>query len=111
MKRILIAILAAALLTPAMPAQAGVSSEASIPAPAKKKTETVTFKTSIHCQKCVRKVTDNISFEKGVKDLKVNLEEKLVTITFDPSKTSAEALGKALKKLGYEAEMVKGAQS
>ena len=108
MKRILIALFAAALLAPAMPAQAGASTIASVLAPAKKKTETVTFKTSIHCQKCVKKVMDNIAFEKGVKDLKVNLEEKLVTVTFDPSKTSAEALAKALVKLGYEAEVVKG---
>ena len=69
-----------------------------------KKTETVTFKTSIHCQNCVKKVNDNLSFEKGVKDLAISLEDKQVTITYDPSKTDEAKLAEALEKLGYTAE-------
>ena len=69
-----------------------------------KKTATVTFKTTIHCKNCVKKVNDNISFEKGVKDLKVSLENKLVTVTYDPSKTDEATLAKAIEKLGYKAE-------
>ncbi|MBP5483261.1 MAG: heavy-metal-associated domain-containing protein [Bacteroidales bacterium] len=70
----------------------------------KKKVQTVTFKTSIHCKNSVKKINDNIPFEKGVKDLKVSLDEKLVTITYDPSKTNEEQLAKALEKLGYTAQ-------
>lgn len=70
----------------------------------KKKTETVTFKTTIHCEGCVQKVNENISFERGVKDLKVSLDNKQVTITFDPSKTDQATLAKAIEKLGYEVE-------
>ena len=69
-----------------------------------KKTATVTFKTTIHCKNCVKKVNDNISFEKGVKDLKVSLEDKLVTVTYDPAKTDEATLAKAIEKLGYKAE-------
>ena len=69
-----------------------------------KKTATVTFKTTIHCKNCVKKVNDNISFEKGVKDLQVSLEDKLVTVTYDPSKTDEATLAKAIEKLGYKAE-------
>ena len=69
-----------------------------------KKTETVTFKTSIHCQNCVRKINENISFEKGVKDLKVSLDDKQVTISYDPSKTDEATLAKAIEKLGYDVE-------
>ena len=65
---------------------------------------TVTFKTTIHCKNCVRKINDNIPFEKGVKDLKVSLDEKLVTITYDPSKTDETTLAKAIEKLGYKVE-------
>lgn len=75
----------------------------------KKKTQTVTFKTNIHCKNCVKKVYDNLSFERGVKDLKVSLDEKLVTITYDPSKTDEDTLAKALEKLGYTAEKVETA--
>lgn len=78
----------------------------------KKKTETVTFKTSLHCDKCVKKVNENISFEKGVKDLSVSLSEKKVTICYDPSKTDEATLAKAIEKLGYSAEKVEtGKQS
>ena len=69
-----------------------------------KKTETVTFKTNIHCKNCIKKVNDNIPFEKGVKDLEISLEDKLVTVTFDPSKTDEATLAKAIEKLGYTAE-------
>ena len=70
----------------------------------KKKTETVIFKTTIHCKNCVKKVNENLSFEKGVKDLKVSLDDKQVTVTYDPSKTDEATLAKAIEKLGYKAE-------
>ena len=72
----------------------------------KKKTETVVFKTNMHCKNCVKKINENIAYEKGVKDLKVSLEDNTVTITYDPAKTNPENLEKALRKLGYEAEAV-----
>ena len=72
----------------------------------RKKTRTVTFNTSIHCKNCVNKLNDNLAFEKGVKDLKISLDSKQVTITYDPSKTDEETLAKAIEKLGYKAEKV-----
>ena len=72
----------------------------------KKNVETVTFKTTMHCKNCVKKITENISFTKGVEDLKVTLDDKKVTIKYDASKTSEEALAQAIRKLGYEVEKV-----
>lgn len=71
------------------------------------KTETVTFSTNMRCKNCVKKINENIAFEKGVKDLKVSLEKQTITVTFDPSKTSAETLSKAISKLGYNASLKK----
>ena len=71
-----------------------------------KKTETVTFRISIHCANCVKKVNENLAFEKGVKDLSVSLEKKQVTITYDPAKTDEATLARAIEKLGYSAERV-----
>lgn len=67
----------------------------------------VTFLTDVDCKKCVEKLEENLSFEKGVKDLKVNLREKTVYIRYDSTKTSSEHLRKAINKLGYSAEIKK----
>ena len=67
-----------------------------------KSLQEVTFIVSLHCENCVRKVQDNIPFEKGVKDLKVNLEDKTVWIEYSPDKTDKAKLAAAIEKLGYE---------
>ena len=72
-----------------------------------KNIEEVTFVTSIECKNCVKKVEANIPYEKGVKDLKVDLESRSVTIKFDPSKTDSNKLAEAIKKLGFTADVKK----
>ena len=69
----------------------------------KKKVELkeVTFSVHLHCANCVKKVQENISFEKGVKDLHVCLEDQIVYIKYDPTKTSEDTLKAAIVKLGY----------
>ena len=66
----------------------------------------VTFVTSIDCKNCVKKVEANLPYEKGIKDMKVNLDDKTVWIKYDASKTDKEKLAAAIVKLGYEAEEV-----
>lgn len=56
-----------------------------------------------HCQNCVNKIKGNLRFEKGVKDIVVDLEKKSVTITYTPKSTNEEKLASALKKIGYTA--------
>ena len=96
------------LLFAAPAASAAIPAEATVTrsTPDKKETKTVTFKTTMHCENCVRKVTENISFLRGVKDLKVSLEENVVTITYDPARTSEQTLADAIRKPGYEVEIV-----
>ena len=43
----------------------------------------------------------NVSFEKGVKDLKVSLENQTVYVKYDVAKTSEETLKKSIESLGY----------
>lgn len=66
----------------------------------------VTFRVHLHCANCVKKVEENIAFEKGVKDLKVSLDHQTVYIKYDASKTSEENLKKAIEELGYPVEGV-----
>lgn len=70
-----------------------------------KKTEfkTTVFNVDIHCESCKAKFEKNIAFEKGVKDIQVNLDNKTICITYNPTKTSDNKLITAFKKLGYTA--------
>ena len=92
MKRIItLAILA--LLTLSISAEAAPKKKADL--------KEVTFSVEIDCANCVKKVVENVSFEKGVKDLKVTLENKTVYLKYDAAKTSEETLKNAIEKLGY----------
>lgn len=105
MNKIFVAASVAALsltLTLPLPVSSYAAGAESVVAQAQKKAvKTVTFNVGMHCQNCVKKVKENISFEKGVKALEVNLEKKTVTITYDPAKTNEATLKKAVEKLGY----------
>lgn len=72
-----------------------------------KKIETLTCWVSMDCDGCVAKIKKNIAFEKGVKDLKVDLKTKLVTIQYRTDKTSPEKLEKAIKDLKFKTEIIK----
>ena len=108
MKRILIMAVAALFL--AAPATMAQNPEKAKTEKASKTDESiclVTFATDMSCESCVKKVNENISFEKGVKDLRVSLDEEKITVKYDKRKTSEETLAAAIRKLGYKAEKVK----
>ncbi|MDR2424630.1 MAG: cation transporter [Prevotellaceae bacterium] len=71
------------------------------------KTKVVTFNVNLHCGACKQKVEKNIAWEKGVKDMKVDLDSKTVKITYDPKKTTEDALKKAIEKLDFTCEVKK----
>lgn len=92
MKKIF-AIVFAAMLAVSVSAEAAPKKKAEL--------KEVTFVVEIDCENCVKKVVENVSFEKGVKDLKVTLENRTVYLKYDAVKTSEETLKKAIEKLGY----------
>lgn len=107
MKQIFIFILAALLLASPIAIAGNIGTVSALQdKKAKKEKKTVTYNVSMHCKNCVAKITDNVSFVKGVEDLKVSLDEKTVTITYDTAKTDEATLQKAIEKLGYTAEKV-----
>ena len=69
----------------------------------KKDTKTVCFKSNMHCEGCQSTLTEHLKFEKGVRDLKVDLESNTVLIEYRDGKNSEERLAKAIEKKGYEA--------
>lgn len=66
----------------------------------KKGKETVKFFIEeLDCPSCVKKIEKNIAFEKGVTDIKCDLKERTVDVTFKTDKTSKAKLISAFKKL------------
>lgn len=115
MKSMIMSALAAAVLSLMIPGAAASAEPGFIKmvellnAKPKKELKEVTFSVSMHCGKCVAKITENISFEKGVKDLKVSLDQHTVWIKYDVSKTSWQTLKSAVEKLGYEVSVLQEA--
>jgi copper chaperone CopZ len=91
-------MLAAALIT-----AIGFGAQAQDKKQDKKGSVEITFSVNMHCDHCKKKIESNLPFEKGVTDLKVNLDDKQVCITYDAKKTDREKLQKAIEKLGYTA--------
>lgn len=74
----------------------------------KKGEKTVVFNANLHCNSCKAKVEKNLPYEKGVKDLKIDMEKQTVTVTFREDKNSTENLQKAIEKLGIEVKGIAG---
>ena len=71
------------------------------------KTVVLTTNPEMHCANCEKKIKDNIRFEKGIKSIKTNLEDKTVTIEYDADKTTVSAIIEGFQKIRYEAKEVK----
>jgi copper chaperone CopZ len=69
-----------------------------------KNVDTVTFATSITCDKCVNTIMGSLPKEKGIKDVKTDLETKTVTVTFLKDKNSSEQIKRNIEKLGFTAK-------
>lgn len=59
------------------------------------------------CEKCKYNLGRNIVFEKGVRDVVVDVEKKLITIKYDSSKTNLANLKKYIVSIGFDADELK----
>ena len=67
---------------------------------------TVCYKTTMDCNDCQVTLTNYLKFEKGVKDLKVDLKSNTIKVVYKSGKNSPENLANGIKKLGYEANPI-----
>ncbi|WP_459189376.1 cation transporter [Parabacteroides sp. APC149_11_2_Y6] len=75
---------------------------------AKKKKETVKFFVEgMDCAHCIKKIENNIAFEKGVTDLKCDLTTRTAVVTYRTDKTTEVKLAEAFKKIGLDAVVAK----
>lgn len=77
-------------------------------------TETITVKTNIYCDHCMRcescgaNIISSVrSGTKGVKKVKVNEEEGSIFVTYNAAKTDPEKIKTAITAAGYDADEMK----
>ncbi len=66
------------------------------------KTKTVDIQTSAQCSMCKEKIQSNIIFEKGIKDVKLDMETKKLSVIYKSKKTDVDAIKNAIASLGYD---------
>lgn len=70
---------------------------------------TVTFGVdNMTCGSCPYIVKASMTSVGGVRDVAISLEAKTVTVTFDDTRTTAEAIGAASTNAGYPAHLQQG---
>ena len=62
----------------------------------------VTTQPQMSCQNCENKIKKNLRFEKGVTNIRTDLQNQLVVVTYDADKTNEENITKAFSKLDYQ---------
>jgi copper chaperone CopZ len=55
---------------------------------------------------CKDRIENGMAFEKGVKDVNLDVETKIATIKYNTKSTSPDELRKKISKLGYDADEI-----
>jgi len=71
------------------------------------KFEEIKIKTSAQCDMCKERIEEALAFEKGVKKSELDMETKIITVTYKKGKATPESIRKAISKTGYDADDVK----
>jgi mercuric ion binding protein len=66
--------------------------------------EQVQFKTSAVCDMCKSRLEKSLAYEKGVQAAHLDVPSKVLTVTYNPAKTTPTALRNAVQKTGYDAD-------
>lgn len=66
--------------------------------------ETIRIKTSAVCEMCKETIEKAMSYEKGVKDFSLDVDSKILTVTYYTKRTSADRIRIAVTKAGYDAD-------
>ncbi len=64
----------------------------------------IDIQTSAICEMCQYTLEQDLAFEKGVKEATLNLDDKVMTILYNPKKTDAQTLRERITKVGYHAD-------
>lgn len=64
----------------------------------------IEIKTSAICGMCKIAIEKDLTFEKGVKTVELDVESKMATIVYNSSKTNPKTLRKRITMVGYNAD-------
>jgi copper chaperone CopZ len=71
-----------------------------------KNESTIDIMTSAICEMCKNTIEYELIYEKGVKDARLDLDSKWVTVTYNPQKTNPEAIRQRISLTGYHADSI-----
>jgi periplasmic mercuric ion binding protein len=71
------------------------------------KDTTVVIQTSAECEMCEKRIEKALIFEKGIKEVKVDVESGKVIVRYNPSRITLDKIRQLLSKAGYDADDVK----
>lgn len=74
-------------------------------------TATIDIKTSAECDMCKTRLEKALNLSRGVIESKLNLTTRVVTIQYNPEKTTPDKLRKIISHTGYDADDVKAQPS
>ncbi len=72
---------------------------------AETKLEECNIKTNAHCNDCKTKIEKALKKQSGVMSTNLNLDNKIVSVKYDPNKTNSDKLISAITNVGYTAEL------
>ncbi|TDB62314.1 heavy-metal-associated domain-containing protein [Arundinibacter roseus] len=64
----------------------------------------VKIKTSAICEMCKERLERNLGLSKGVKEANLNLDDKVMTIKYNPKKTDLASIKSIITNTGYDAD-------
>lgn len=59
----------------------------------------------MHCPSCPKLITMDLEDLKGIKKVEASLENKTVTVEFDPEVVDSQLIIKTIKESGYSAKL------
>jgi mercuric ion binding protein len=62
--------------------------------------------TSAVCGQCKDRIEQGLAYEKGIKDVVLDVDTKIATVGYNPAKTTPENIRKAISNLGYDADTI-----
>ena len=71
-----------------------------------KKPAELKVRTSAICSQCKDRIEQGMAFEKGIKDVNLDVDTKIATIKYSPSKTTPAEIRVAISRLGYDADSI-----